>query len=56
MKAWPGKDLVLFGGVGMAQTFAQFGLIDEYRLLIQPKVLGGWQAFVHGRQSRTASI
>jgi dihydrofolate reductase len=40
LKARPGKNLALFGGVGMAQTFAQLGLIDEYRLLIQPKVLG----------------
>jgi dihydrofolate reductase len=40
LKQQPGKNFLLFGGVRMAQTFAQLGLIDEYRLLVQPKVLG----------------
>ena len=40
LKTQPGKNLVLWGGVRIAQTFAQLGLIDEYWLLIQPKVLG----------------
>ena len=40
LKERPGKNLVLFGGVRIAQTFARLGLIDEYWLLIQPKVLG----------------
>ena len=43
LKAQSGKNLVLWGGVRIAQTFAQLGLIDEYWLLIQPKVLGSGQ-------------
>jgi len=43
LKTQPGKNLVLWGGVRIAQTFAQLGLIDEYWLLIQPKVLGSGQ-------------
>jgi dihydrofolate reductase len=35
------KDLVLFGGADIANTFMQLGLIDEYRLLVTPNVLGG---------------
>jgi dihydrofolate reductase len=31
---------VIFGGAGMAQTFMQLGLIDEYHLLVHPIVLG----------------
>jgi len=43
LKAQPGNNLVLWGGVRIALTFAQLGLIDEYWLLIQPKVLGSGQ-------------
>jgi dihydrofolate reductase len=41
LKQEPGKDLVLFGGADIAATFMQLGLIDEYRLLVTPIVLGG---------------
>jgi len=40
LKQQEGKDLVLFGGVSMAQTFIQRDLIDEYRLVVHPVVLG----------------
>jgi dihydrofolate reductase len=41
LKQEPGKDLVLFGGADIAATFMRLGLIDEYRLLVSPIVLGG---------------
>lgn len=41
LKQQPGKDMVIFGGANLAQTFMQHGLIDEYRLLVNPIVLGG---------------
>lgn len=40
MKQRPGKDLALAGGAGIAQTFTNLGLIDRYRLLVHPVVLG----------------
>jgi dihydrofolate reductase len=40
MKKQPGKNMVIFGGASLAQTFMQHDLIDEYRLLVQPIVLG----------------
>jgi len=40
MKQQPGKDLVLFGGAGIASTFIKLGLIDEYRIIVNPVVLG----------------
>jgi dihydrofolate reductase len=40
LKAQPGKELMLQGGVGLAQTFINLGLVDEYRLLVYPVVLG----------------
>jgi dihydrofolate reductase len=41
MKQQPGKDLVLLGGAGLASTFMNLGLIDEYHLIVNPLVLGG---------------
>jgi dihydrofolate reductase len=40
LKEQPGKDMAL-GGADIASTFMRLGLIDEYRLYIQPVVLGG---------------
>ena len=39
LKEQPGKDMVL-GGAGIASTFMQLGLIDEYALFVYPVILG----------------
>ncbi|MFD6953015.1 deaminase [Nocardiopsis sp. TSRI0078] len=36
-----GTNLVLFGGSGLAATLTEHGLIDEYRIVVHPVVLGG---------------
>ena len=41
LKQASGKDLVLFGGVSIAQTFVRLNLIDEFWIKLQPVVLGG---------------
>jgi dihydrofolate reductase len=40
LKAQPGKDLAV-GGAGLASTCIALGLIDEYRLFVNPVLLGG---------------
>jgi dihydrofolate reductase len=40
LKDQPGKDLAV-GGAGLASSFTNLGLIDEYRLFVNPVVLGG---------------
>jgi dihydrofolate reductase len=40
LKEQPGKNLAV-GGAGLASTFIELGLIDEYRLFVSPVVLGG---------------
>ena len=41
LKNQEGGDIVLFGGVQIAQTFAELDLIDEYRFKLEPTALGG---------------
>jgi dihydrofolate reductase len=40
LKNQPGKDLLIFGSANLAATFTKNSLIDEYRLMINPIVLG----------------
>lgn len=44
LKQQPGKNMDL-GGPNLASTFMQLGLIDEYRLFIQPVILGSGTPF-----------
>lgn len=47
-KRQPGKDLFLFAGATLAQTFMRLDLIDEYRLLFHPILLGRGKPLFHG--------
>jgi len=40
LKRQPGGDMVVFGGARFAQTLSRLGLVDEYRLKLQPVALG----------------
>jgi dihydrofolate reductase len=40
LKEQPGKEMSV-GGAGLASSFMQLGLIDEYWLYVQPVILGG---------------
>jgi dihydrofolate reductase len=40
LKQQPGKDILVFGSCELVQTLIQLDLIDEYRLMIYPVVLG----------------
>lgn len=48
LKAQPGKDIALFGSAGLASTFMRGSLIDEYRILITPFVLGSGKSAFKG--------
>jgi dihydrofolate reductase len=40
MKQEPGGDMVIFGGAALAAHFVKNNLIDEYRIKLEPVVLG----------------
>jgi dihydrofolate reductase len=40
LKAQPGKPILVFGSADFAATLTQHGLIDEYRIAVNPVVLG----------------
>ena len=41
LKSQPGRDMVIFGGAAIASAFTNQGLIDEYRIIVNPVILGG---------------
>jgi dihydrofolate reductase len=45
LKQQPGKDLVLFAGADITSTFLQLGLIDEYRIIVNPVILSNGKPF-----------
>jgi dihydrofolate reductase len=44
LKEEPGKDLAV-GGAGLASTLIRRGLVDEYRIFVNPVVVGGGTPF-----------
>lgn len=40
LKRQPGKDMLAWGGAAFAQSLSRLGLVDEYRLILQPVALG----------------
>jgi dihydrofolate reductase len=40
LKREPGKDMLAWGGAALAQSLSRLGLVDEYRLIMQPVALG----------------
>jgi dihydrofolate reductase len=48
LKREPGKDIVVFGGASFARSLAAHGLIDEYRINVQPVALGDGLPLLHG--------
>ncbi len=41
LKQEPGKDIVIYGSASVIQTLTNYGLIDEYQILVHPLILGG---------------
>ncbi|MGD0793793.1 MAG: dihydrofolate reductase family protein [Terriglobales bacterium] len=52
LKQQPGKEMIIFGSANLAATLAQNGLIDEYRMMVVPIVLGRGRPLFQGVKGR----
>lgn len=48
LKGQPGKDIAIFGSSDLAASLAEAGLIDEFRIMVSPVVLGGGTSLLGG--------
>jgi len=51
LKEQPGKDLAV-GGAGLASSFIELGLVDEFRLFVSPVVLGAGTPYFPALEQR----
>ena len=52
LKQQPGKDLAIFGSSDLALALIQKDLIDEFRIFVNPVVLGGGKSLFNGIKGR----
>jgi dihydrofolate reductase len=52
LKQQPGKNMVIFGSGSIVSAFAQSGLIDDYRIFVNPIVLGSGKSLFKGLNER----
>lgn len=51
LKREPGKDAIVFGSSDLAASLAELGLIDEYRIMVNPIALGDGKPLFRGMKS-----
>ena len=52
LKQQPGKDVLIFGSGDLVNTLIQHGLIDEYRIMVFPIIVGsGKRLFKDGSET-----
>ena len=52
LKQQSGKDMVIYGSGTLVSAFANLGLIDEYRFIVNPVVLGSGKPLFKGFKDR----
>ena len=45
LKRQPGQDILIMGSATLVESLAQAGLIDEYKLLVYPAIMGSGKRF-----------
>src|SRR5438105_4834887 len=48
LKEQPGKDIAIFGSSDLTVSLAKQGLVDEYRIMLNPIVLGSGKRLLEG--------
>lgn len=54
LKEQPGKDIAIFGSSDLAVSFIEHGLIDEFRIMVNPIILGGGKPLLQGIANQLA--
>ncbi len=52
LKKQPGRDMVVLGSGALASALLQAGLVDEYRVILNPIILGSGRPMFRGFDSR----
>ena len=52
MKQQPGKDIVIYGSGSIVSLLMNLGLIDEYRIIVNPVILGNGKPLFKGLRDR----
>ncbi len=52
LKAEPGKPIVVWAGPDLVSTLSELGLVDEYRLIVHPVLLGGGTPYFKNVETR----
>jgi dihydrofolate reductase len=52
LRQQPGKDIYIFGSGSLVSALGQHGLIDEYRVIVNPVILGKGNSMFKGLQDR----
>jgi dihydrofolate reductase len=52
LKHQAGKDMVIFGSSDLAVALTKLGLIDEYRIIVNPVLLGSGKTLLEGLHER----
>jgi len=56
LKQQPGQDILISGGAGLVHSLLQQDLIDEYRLLVYPVVLGSGKRLFRDGSNTTLKL
>lgn len=56
LKQQPGQDILISGGAGLVHSLMQQDLIDEYRLLVYPVVLGSGKRLFRDGSNATLKL
>ncbi len=56
LKQQPGQDILIFGSCELVHTLTQHDLIDEYRLLVYPVVLGSGKRLFGYESNKTLKL
>jgi dihydrofolate reductase len=53
LKDQSGADLLIYGSGDLVDELTRLGLIDEYRLMVYPVIVGSGKRFLQSQQSTT---